>query len=237
MHMKVKEIRLNNFKRFNNLTITRISELAKLIVIVGPNGSGKSSLFDAFHHFYRQRAGWGWSGDTSYYSRNQLLGFDSYNSVQIDFYDHYNEHQLPKNAIYFRSAYRHEPDFQINQFHKMNQPFDNLRVNRSIDADQTVSENYQRLVQNTMQSLYSESNNRRTVEDLRDELIGKVRYSFNNIFPDLILRNIVDPLTDSCFTFKKGSIENYPYKNLSAGEKAVFDLILDLHVKIDSYSN
>jgi predicted ATPase len=234
--MKVKEIRLNNFKRFNNLTITNISESAKLIVVVGPNGSGKSSLFDAFHHFYRQRAGWGWSGDTSYYSRNPLLGFDSFNSVLIDFYDH-DGSPLPRNAIYFRSAYRHEPDFHINQFYKMNQPFDDLKVNRSIDADQTVSENYQRLVQNTMQSLYSESNNMRTVEDLRDELIGKIRFSFNNIFPELILRNIVDPLADSCFTFKKGDIENYPYKNLSAGEKAVFDLILDLHVKINSYSN
>lgn len=234
--MKVKEIRLNNFKRFSNLTINNINEQAKLIVIVGPNGSGKSSLFDAFHHYYKERAGWGWNGDKSYYSRNPSLDFDSYNSVQIDFYD-FNEFLLPRNAIYFRSAYRHEPDFQINQFYKMNPPFDQLKVSRSIDADQTVSENYQRLVQNTMQSLYSESNNSRTVEDLRDELIGKVRRSFNRIFPELTLRNIVDPLADSCFTFKKGNVENYPYKNLSAGEKAVFDLILDLHVKINAYSN
>ena len=234
--MKVKEIRLNNFKRFFNLTIRNINEQAKLIIIVGPNGSGKSSLFDAFHHYYKQRAGWGWSGDTSYYSRNPLLSFDSYNSVQIDFYD-YKEQHLPRNAIYFRSAYRHEPDFQVNQFSKMNQPFDHLKVNRSIDTDQTVSENYQRLVQNTMKSLFSENNNTRTVEDLRGELIGKIRESFNRIFPELTLRNIVDPLSDSCFTFKKGNVENYPYKNLSAGEKAVFDLILDLQVKIDSYNN
>ncbi|MEX7656336.1 ATP-binding protein, partial [Pseudomonas aeruginosa] len=76
---------------------------------------------------------------------------------------------------------RHEPDFQVNQFSKMNQPFDHLKVNRSIDTDQTVSENYQRLVQNTMKSLFSENNNTRTVEDLRGELIGKIRESFNRI--------------------------------------------------------
>ena len=236
-NMKVKEIRLNEFKRFSKLTITGLSESTKLVVIVGPNGSGKSSLFDAFYHYYRNRAGWGWHGDSAYFSRNELLGFDSFNSVQIDFYDYQDLHYLPKNAVYFRSAYRHEPDFQINHFSKMNQPFDNLKISRSIDADQTVSENYQRLVQQTMQSLFSEDNNQRTVKDLRDELIGKIRNSFNNIFPNLILRNIVDPLSDSCFTFKKGNIESYPYKNLSAGEKAVFDLILDLHVKIDAYNN
>lgn len=235
--MKVKEIRLNNFKRFSNLTITGIPEQNKLVVIVGPNGSGKSSLFDALYHYYRERAGWGWQGDSSYFSKNPSLGFDNHNAVKIDFHDYFDINYLPKNSIYFRSAYRHEPDFQINHFSRMNQPFENLRVGRSIDADQTVSENYQRLVQQTVQSLYSEINNRRTVEDLRDELIGNIRNSFNNIFPDLTLRNIVDPLADNCFTFQKGNVENYPYKNLSAGEKAVFDLILDLHVKIEAYNN
>ena len=235
--MKLKEIRLNNFKRFSNLTITGIPEQNKLVVIIGPNGSGKSSLFDALYHYYRERAGWGWQGDHSYFSKNPLLGFDNHNAVKIDFHDYFDIHYLPKNSLYFRSAYRHEPDFQINHFSRMNQPFENLRLGRSIDADQTVSENYQRLVQQTVQSLYSEINNRRTVEDLRDELIGNIRNSFNNIFPDLTLRNIVDPLADNCFTFQKGTVENYPYKNLSAGEKAVFDLILDLHVKIGAYNN
>lgn len=235
--MKIKEIRLNDFKRFSKLTLTGFGENTKLVVIVGPNGSGKSSLFDAVYHYYRNRAGWGWHGDNAYFSKSNIINFDSFNSVTIDFYDYHEINHLPKNAVYFRSAYRHEPDFQINHFSKMNQPFDNLKISRSIDADQTVSENYQRLIQQTMQSLFSENNSQRTVQNLRDELIGKVRTSFNSIFPNLILRNIIDPLSDNCFTFKKGCIENYPYKNLSAGEKAVFDLLLDLHVKIDAYNN
>ena len=35
--MKIKEIRINKFKRFTDLTITGIPETAKLVVLVGPN--------------------------------------------------------------------------------------------------------------------------------------------------------------------------------------------------------
>ena len=45
--MKIKSIKLKNFKRFTDLTITEIPETAKLVVMIGPNGCGKSSVFDA----------------------------------------------------------------------------------------------------------------------------------------------------------------------------------------------
>ena len=51
--MKIKEVKLNRFKRFTNLTLTSIPETAKLIVMVGPNGSGKTSLFEALNHWYK----------------------------------------------------------------------------------------------------------------------------------------------------------------------------------------
>ena len=234
--MKVKEIKLKNFKRFTDLTITGIKESAKLILIVGPNGSGKSSLFDAFNHYYRLNVGYGWNGDHIYTFKIAELGYDYNQAVQIIFYD-LGERGLEKNSMYFRSAYRHEPDFEVQSFSKMPQPHENLKINRLIDSDQTVRENYQRLLQQTMESLYNSENNTKTVEQLRAELIGKIQESFNNIFPDLTLHSISDPFSDKTFTFKKGIIENYPYKNLSAGEKAVFDLLLDLHLKINVYNN
>ena len=40
---------------------------------------------------------------------------------------------------------------------------------------------------------------------------------------------------DGTFYFKKGIIEKYHYKNLSAGEKSAFDLILDLIIKQEYY--
>ena len=45
--MKIKSIKLKDFKRFTDLTIKEIPETAKLVVMIGPNGCGKSSVFDA----------------------------------------------------------------------------------------------------------------------------------------------------------------------------------------------
>ena len=51
--MKIKSIKLRDFKRFTDLTIEGLPETAKLVVMVGPNGSGKSSVFDALNcHTY-----------------------------------------------------------------------------------------------------------------------------------------------------------------------------------------
>jgi hypothetical protein len=58
-----------------------------------------------------------------------------------------------------------------------------------------------------------------------------------NVFDDLILNNIGDPLGDGSFRFQKGAVESYHYKNLSGGEKAAFDLLLDLNIKIEHYDN
>ena len=49
--MKIKSIKLRNFRRFTDLTIEGLSEKAKLVVMIGPNGSGKSSVFDALHAY------------------------------------------------------------------------------------------------------------------------------------------------------------------------------------------
>jgi chromosome segregation ATPase len=45
--MKLREIRLRNFKRFTDTTITDVPETARLVLMVGPNGCGKSSVIDA----------------------------------------------------------------------------------------------------------------------------------------------------------------------------------------------
>ncbi|MDE0483345.1 MAG: AAA family ATPase [Candidatus Poribacteria bacterium] len=49
--MKIKSIKLTNFKRFTDLTIEGLPETAKLVVMIGPNGSGKSSVFEALDFY------------------------------------------------------------------------------------------------------------------------------------------------------------------------------------------
>ena len=46
--MRIKSVRLTNYKRFASLTLTNIPESTRLVVLLGPNGCGKSSVFDAF---------------------------------------------------------------------------------------------------------------------------------------------------------------------------------------------
>ena len=55
--MKIKSIRMNNFKRFFNLTIDLGESPKRIIALVGENGCGKSSVFDAIlnHISYQGR--------------------------------------------------------------------------------------------------------------------------------------------------------------------------------------
>ena len=45
--MKIKNIKLQNFKKFSNLTIDNLLDTVKLVVLLGPNGCGKSSLIES----------------------------------------------------------------------------------------------------------------------------------------------------------------------------------------------
>ena len=85
-------------------------------------------------------------------------------------------------------------------------------------------------------TLYNNADNKtKTGEDITEELIGEIRNSMKTIFYDLILQSLTDPLgrdnRSGAFYFKKGVATSYHYKNLSGGEKAVFDLLLDVHLK------
>ena len=46
-----------------------------------------------------------------------------------------------------------------------------------------------------------------------------------------------NPLSDRDFTFDKGTSSNFLYKNLSGGEKAAFDLLLDIFIKRVEYDD
>jgi hypothetical protein len=116
-------------------------------------------------------------------------------------------------------------------------PTEDIGLANFIQNDAVVMQNYQRLVSLTLKGVYDETNNDRKVIDLREELIGKVRKSLQNVFEDLNLSSIGDPLKNGSFYFEKGISKDFHYKNLSGGEKSVFDLILDLIIKSSYYPN
>jgi predicted ATPase len=238
--MKIKSIKLNQFKRFSDLTITEIPETAKLIVLVGPNGSGKTSIFEALNHWYKLNAGWGVDSQDYIEKKGEHISAGNWyeNKVKIDFFSNQqlNREQV-KGKFYFRSAYRNEPDFTVNNLNKQTNPTINIKLQNLMQNDLTVSENYQRLVAQTLAGVYKVENNFKTVEQLREELIGKIKTSLSTVFDDLNLSSIGEPLSNGSFYFEKGLSKDFHYKNLSAGEKSVFDLLLDMIIKSSYYSD
>ena len=87
----------------------------------------------------------------------------------------------------------------------------------------------------TASGVYDSTNDDKTVRTLREELIGSVQESMRKVFGGLVLHSLADPFGEDSesgsFYFEKGKAHSYHYKNLSGGEKAAFDLILDLHLK------
>lgn len=266
--MKVKNVHIQNFKRFTDLTIEGIPETAKMVVLVGPNGCGKTSVFEAFNSCYKAfnssnnqnivrenylsyvynnrfwnaqilcEAGHFEDKSQVNYCKRYQLG-DHENRVYISTYNDWShlyqaqQDSSFKYSMYFRTAYRNDPDFSLSKLENSEQDHSIT----FIDNDQRVMRNYQKILLKTIDDLYLEENNHKTVADLRNELIGKLQQSMQNIFGDLILNNIQSPLKEGSFYFKKGIVENYHYKNLSSGEKAVFDLLLDLIVKLEDYQD
>ena len=244
--MRIKRVELNDFKRFTHLTVEDIPETAKLIVLVGPNGSGKTSFMEALNHYYKF-AGYGDVGESNYLSKidvKRKFEFGEWYSlasktVDIDFYDAAYPKDVGRSNIkghfYFRSAYRNEPDFVIDTMRKQDDPTKTVHLKSLIQNDQSVSSNYQRLIANSISELYKSENNQKDVATLRSELTGKISASIERVFEDLHFSSLGNPLQNGNFYFTKGTTKDFPYKNLSAGEKSAFDLILDLVVQSKYY--
>ncbi|MCI0922599.1 AAA family ATPase [Sphingobacterium rhinopitheci] len=236
--MKIKTIEIKNFKRFTDLTISNIPETARLIILVGQNGSGKTSLFEAFNHWYQLKS-YSTVGNQDYFEKKEGIistGQWYENKVNVELFNNPNAQEL-KGKFYFRTAYRNEPDFTISNLQSQSDPTASIKLQTLMQNDITVSENYQRLIAQTLSGVFETSNDTKTVEQLRYELIGKIRTSLASIFEDLNLSSIGDPLSNGSFYFKKGVSKDFHYKNLSAGEKSVFDLILDMIIKSSFYPN
>ena len=120
---------------------------------------------------------------------------------------------------------------------RQNNPTDSFRLSSLILNDMTVSANYQRLVANTISGVYDKENDNKTVGNLRDELTGKISKALESVFEDLKFSSLGEPLHNGSFYFTKGKTKNFHYRNLSAGEKAAFDLILDMVIQSRYYSD
>ena len=243
--MKFKKATIKDFKRFTDLTVQGIPETTRLIMLAGPNGCGKSSFLDALNIWHNRAIRYiSWQQD--YHHKIGSSDLDQYNSggmdqlynhhVEIEFYEPETDSEK-KKRFYFRSSYRNDPELQIQEIRRAGNPFDKGQVKRMIDNDAAVNRNYHKLASQGCEDLYSLGDESKTFGSYRRESIEKLQQPLSKLFPDLELEGLGNPLEDGTFRFTKGTSAGFAFINLSGGEKAVFDLILDLVVASRDYDN
>ena len=234
--MRLRTIRLTEFKRFDDLTINLGDEPAKLVVLVGPNGCGKSSVFDAFEETMKDFRNRG-RESAEFYSKNffyedekkKTCSYDKAKAVIITT----NGSALGIKSFYIRTSYRFTSKLNVQQLKKAPAILaSNDEPLSSIALDQRLEKNYERL----LGVLYSEfQSGEKTGDQVREELLGRVNGILSRILDIELtgLGNIVDGKGQMYFS--KGQSKDFPYGNLSSGEKEVVDIILDLVVKVQEY--
>ena len=245
--MRIKSVQLTNYKRFTNLFIHDIPESARLVVMIGPNGTGKSSVFDAFllksksqlnnYRLEGVRGNYYYKDDGSSLVPNSTAEVS--NSVDIQF--HFVELSAVNWPTVFniRSPYRNEADFQLDNLEPVKSATEIERFVRIIDLDQAVSDNYKRMTWKRQMDLDGDAPDDTTFGRYRREFLGKLQAIMRDLFtePTLELQDFGGLRDAGAFRFSKGTSRNFHYKNLSGGEKAAFDLLLDIFVKRNEYQD
>ena len=241
--MRIKSVHLNNYKRFTDLLIHGIPDSARLVVMIGPNGTGKSSVFDAFLlKSQGGRSNFDLSAQLDniyhgYYLKDPYIPIasrytqDVRDSIKVEF--HSGEPAEDKWPLLFRirSPYRNEADFRLTALERPTQEI--WQVQRIIDPDESVSENYRWLAWQTIEDIHGKSLGEMTIEEYSENFLGILQRTMRKLFvnPPLELQDFGGEEDYGVFRFSKGDARDFHYKNLSGGEKAVFDLLLDIYVK------
>ena len=229
--VRVSDVRIQGkFKRFGSLEINELGADVELVVMLGPNGSGKSSVFDAFLEWARHQGRARirrvpheyFDFETGAITRPEVVLHDSNDS---------GSSELMGQLIHVRTAHRNTPDVLANTIQKQDDFRSRSSFDRMIETDAILSEHYQRLVTRFLPMLSNLDNDAaaRDLEAIRATL-KPVQDSLARVLPHLRFTGLGDPTSGGSFYFTRDGVREFRYESLSGGEKAVFDLLLDVHV-------
>lgn len=241
--MRIKEIKLTQFKRFTDLTINLGDNPKKIVALVGPNGSGKSSIFDAFEEKQKLYKSASYNPSDSFFLKLlHLIGvegeqaYDRGSAVKIIKED--GSENFDKKSFYIRTSYRFTPRLNVTEIKQQQNALDDTsRPGSSTELDGRMRENYERMIGTAWDEFWNEDENGKTGKMTREELIGKINEILGKII-DVKISNLGNVIKGKGqLYFEKGNSKDFPYENLSAGEKEVVDIITDLIVKTREYDD
>lgn len=240
--MRLRLVQLKDFKRFDDLTIDLGPNPAKVIALVGPNGSGKSSVFDAFEEKNKDIKGAHQGTEQPNFFGKRF--FDSDPATKKQVYDRGTSIKLVRSdgieswdhrSFYIRSSYRYTASLRLEAIQQQEPILDDRqRPRSSIAVDTRLPQNYARL-----QGLFWDAfaDGKKTGDEIRKEVLDRINASLAKILEIRIssLGNVTRG-QGQLFFEKEGS-KDFPFENLSAGEKEVVDLTMDLFVKTREYND
>jgi len=244
--MRIKKLQLKNgYKRFHELTIDLGDDPKRIVALVGPNGCGKSSVLDGmlFHNNAYNLIGDKSNKNHEYHSMNQTPNYN-YQNVDIKFVDgNYKKIREEKaitgkeNTIFsFRSPYRYNSNLKVTQSKATKE----IRLNgygasSASDLDDKMEENYRRLYI-TFNKYLHETDCKPS--EAKTKIIGDLNSSISKCL-DLEICSIgdIEASQGTLYFQKKDHPNRFEFNVLSSGEKEVVDILLDLYLRKDEYSD
>lgn len=245
--MKIKNLQLQNFKRFTDLTISDIPETSKLVLLIGSNGSGKSCLFDAFD----------WLGKD--YSNPQITKYYEKfaDKKHVAIVDIHGSGMIEKNGIVTSQGAELAKKFigrsSIRIIPKIINKGDRSKILSDQDRPENYTENDTRFVNDVFEFI-----------EQFNEHVRELIFSGQKVDVPEIFKEFIEPLNNSLLAvfggdknttiqfaqiqggtmpgapekpiFKKGSSE-ITYDLLSHGEKQVVILLINFIVRQKFYED
>ena len=239
--MKISKIHLINFKRFTDLLIDNIPDSSKLVLLIGSNGSGKSSLFDAFGFIdgaiksdvATKEEFWNYFRKKNDKAVSVNIHLD--NESEFTLTDtKYTKPNLSATSFYGRTSFRQIPRLtrtSLGQGGHIDFQKDSDRPKFFIERDSRFENDVEKITEIILKDFFR---SKQSNEQIHQKYINPINSALTNIFGSgngtkLQLIEIIPPLEGKVaqISFRKGDSEIH-YNYLSAGEKEVFNLLINL---------
>lgn len=244
--MFIKKLRLKNgYKRFHDLTIDLDETPARIVALVGPNGCGKSSVLDGLLYLANshQQVGKRTDRDSNYHS---MTGAGSLTSEDIELQfttGNFAQVRELKNAsgksntiFSFRSPYRYNSILKVSQTKAVSEiSLNSYGAGDASSLDEKMEDNYRRL--HAFFNRYRDDNDLKPSE-AKARIIGDLNTSIKKCL-DLEISSLgnVEGNQGTLYFKKPDHPKAFEFNVLSSGEKEVVDLLLDLYLRRDDYSD